>query len=165
MKRNFDELGENTDSIIPDIQTATRTIRDCQTTAELLQWLSDLIHAACKHVAEKRKIREYDVIQEANKYILGNLSDDLILNRVSSKVFMSPSYFSTVFKIKTSENFNDYLTRVRMEAVVRLMNDKYRKTSEIAEALGYKNPRYFNDVFKKYYGETPVSYREKSSPE
>lgn len=161
LKRNLTELGEDADSIIPDTLTATDTIRDCETPGELFKWLSDLIHAACTHVHEKRKNREYDVIQEAKRYIQNNLSDDLTLNRVSSKVYMSPAYFSTVFKIKTGENFSDYLTKVRMEAAVHYMNDRSRKTYEIAEALGYKNPRYFSDVFRKYYGMTPSAYRDK----
>jgi two-component system response regulator YesN len=165
LKRNLTELGENADGIIPDTVSATGTIRDCTTPGALFQWLSDLILAACTHVQEKRKIREYDVIQEAKRYIQNNLSEDLTLNRVSSKVYMSPAYFSTVFKIKTGVNFSDYLTKVRMEAAVHYMSDRTRKTYEIAESLGYKNPRYFSDVFRKYYGMTPSAFRDKIDQE
>ena len=56
---------------------------------------------------------------------------------------------------------NDYITRVRVENSVRLMEKRELTLREIAAHCGFKSPGYFSKVFKKYLGVTPREYRNR----
>jgi two-component system, response regulator YesN len=145
-----------------DLKKGEEKIRKCKTIHDLKDWLSATMEKSLMHILNIRKNREYDAIQEAKNYIDVNFSENLSLNKVASKVFMSPTYFSALFKSKTGENFCDYLSKVRMENAASMLTDSKFKTFEVSETVGYKNPRYFSDAFKRYHGLTPTEFREKN---
>jgi two-component system, response regulator YesN len=145
-----------------DLETGETQIKSCKTIHELRDWLTSTLEKCITRISAMRKAKEYDAIHEAKNYIDANYAEDLTLNKVASKVYMSPTYFSAQFKNKTGENFCDYLSKLRMQNAAKLLMDNQTKTYEISEAVGYKNPRYFSDAFKRYYGLTPSEYREKN---
>lgn len=53
-----------------------------------------------------------------------------------------------------------YLIKLRMERAVHLLSTSDLSIKEIADKVGYNNPLYFSNGFKKYYGESPSSYRK-----
>lgn len=75
-------------------------------------------------------------------------------------VFLSPNYFSRIFKERTGENFTEYCIRIKMEKAVQMLKDPTRKVYEIGEELGYHNIKYFHKLFKRSYHCTPMEYRE-----
>lgn len=73
---------------------------------------------------------------------------------------MNPTYFCTMFKKVTGQNFSDYLISQRIEKSKALLNDLLLSIAEVGERVGYKNPRYFSKVFLKEIGVTPSEYRK-----
>ena len=70
---------------------------------------------------------------------------------------MNVQYLSQLFIKKEGERFSDYLNRMRMEKARRLILT-YRSDNikDIASQVGFEsNPRYFGQVFKRYYGILP----------
>ena len=45
-----------------------------------------------------------------------------------------------------------------MEEARKLLLSRRYRIYEIADKVGYSNPRYFNEAFRKYYGCSPVEY-------
>ena len=43
------------------------------------------------------------------------------------------------------------------EASVLLKSQKYT-VAEVSDLMGYSDPKYFTDIFKKHYGMTPSAY-------
>jgi two-component system response regulator YesN len=77
---------------------------------------------------------------------------------VSQWVGVSESYLSKLFVKETGENFLEYVTRIRIEKAVMMMNSGM-KLYEIGEKVGYPNQAHFSRIFKKVTGKTPMEYR------
>ncbi len=107
--------------------------------------------------SQKRKTIDFSVDQ-AIAYIAKNFYKDISLEDVSNEVFLNSVYFSRLFKQQTGENFTDYLTKMRMEKAIELVEMKKYKIYEISEMVGYSSSKYFSRVFKLYCGYTPKDY-------
>ena len=84
----------------------------------------------------------------------------LSVERLCEELHVSPAYFSTVFKKESGKSFVSYLTEVRLNEAVRLLDTTSDKTYVIAAKAGYAEPNYFSYVFKKKYGVAPSRYRK-----
>ncbi len=86
---------------------------------------------------------------DAHVYTLNGLSaiaDDLGYNY---------SYLSAVFKKTCKQSLFSYYQNRRLEIAKRLVLEKQKKISEIAELLGYSSPFAFTKAFKEKYGVSP----------
>lgn len=101
------------------------------------------------------------VILWARKYIEDHCGDELTLEKISSMVYLSPTYFSKLFKNITGQNYIDFLITCRMNSAKKLLITTTLKVSEIGIRVGYVNASFFNRLFKKNCGVTPTEYRIK----
>jgi len=100
------------------------------------------------------------LIENAQKYIKDNYqNEEISLNAVAASVNLSPSHFSTIFSQEAGQTFIEYLTGVRMDKAKELLRCSGMKSSEIAYAIGYKDPHYFSYIFKKMQNCTPKEFR------
>lgn len=129
---------------------------------EIEYWLMDMCKKAIQGVVETRKDISRHQMSEAVQFIHNNYSDtELSVKTVCSRIFMSASYFSSLFKAHTGKTFVEYVTRIRMEKAKELLKHSSLKTYEIAMKTGYQDAQYFSVLFKKYTGDTPTDYRQK----
>lgn len=106
--------------------------------------------------------RNNDVVERARLFIRDNYGDEeLTLNLVASEVNVSPNHLSAMFSQKTGQTFVRYLTDVRMSRAKELLKCTNKRSGEISEEVGYKDPHYFSYLFKKHQGCTPLQYRER----
>jgi len=104
--------------------------------------------------------RYQSVIVKAREYIDGNFaSNDISLYSTAEYVGISPNHLSAVFVQETGENFIDYLTRIRIEKAKQLLRDTAMKSSDIAYEIGFNDPHYFSNTFKKNTGLSPREFR------
>lgn len=99
------------------------------------------------------------LVQEAIRFIEGNYDRTITLDDVARHVHLNASYLSFLFKEATGQKYIDYLTLHRIEQAKGLLLQTNHKILEIAQMVGYENPRYFTLVFKKYTRVSPVEYR------
>ncbi len=100
-------------------------------------------------------------IERLNKildYVGENFKNDLSMERVAQKFYMNASYFSEYFKKNVGINFSDYLSRLRINEAIRLLNENRLNTAEITYACGFNNASSFYNAFKKVTGKNPGSY-------
>jgi len=144
--------------------TALPEFRDLVSLDEVGARLGEKIGLLADAVAQVQKRRNHSLIQRAIGFIEENIHRDLALEEVARQVNLSPCYFSRLFKKLTGENFVDHLTRIRLaEARTMLLNTALPVT-EIARRVGYRDARYFGQVFKRQEGCTPTAFRLRAEP-
>ena len=127
----------------------------------LKQWLQDICKKARNSIRRERTDTAKLLVDKAIKYIEENYHDsELSVDALCQHLNVSATYFSTLFKKETGTNFINYLTNVRMEKALQMLNTTEEKTYNIAEKVGYTEPNYFSYVFKKHYGISPSNYRK-----
>jgi YesN/AraC family two-component response regulator len=85
---------------------------------------------------------------------------DASLASVASYMQMNQSYLSRLFREQAGENLSVYLTRIRMQqALALLQRDDYRTINEICAQVGYTNAVSFSKTFRKCFGVSPAAYR------
>jgi two-component system response regulator YesN len=82
------------------------------------------------------------------------------LQSVAQKVYMTPTYLSLLFKTNTGKTFIEHLTDIRIDKAKDMLKSTHFKNYEVAERVGYQDPRYFSQIFKKKVGLSPSEYRE-----
>ncbi|NOV03918.1 response regulator transcription factor [Paenibacillus planticolens] len=106
------------------------------------------------HDGEKER-----AIQKCLQYIEQNYAEDLFLESVARHFSFNTSYFSHYFKVNTGTSFTQYLLQTRLGNGKALLEETTLKIYEISKLIGFKETRYFNRVFKKEFGVTPLNYR------
>jgi two-component system response regulator YesN len=101
------------------------------------------------------------LVEMAKTYVENNFERSLTLQEVAQHVYINASYLSHLFKEATGVTFVHFLTTCRVEKAKLLLPNPKFKIYEISQSVGYENPRYFAEIFKKYTGMTPYEYRSK----
>lgn len=110
--------------------------------------------------AEEEEGRNNVVLVQAKRFIQDNYHRSITLKEAAAHVYVSPGHLSALFK-DTGESFLKYLTAIRINKAAELLQDSCFKVYEVVEMVGYSDPAYFAEVFKKHTGKTPNEYRGK----
>lgn len=127
---------------------------------EIAYWLSGIMARFTDQVFNLTNVKHADVIYRAIDYIKKNYMKKVTLEDTAAFVFLSPAYFSRVFKEEMNENFNTYVNMIRVEAARKLLLNEKIPLVEIASMIGFEGQSYFSKVFKKMTGVTPGKFRE-----
>lgn len=80
--------------------------------------------------------------------------------RVAACLSLSRSYFSHLFTDEIGLNPCTYLNNLRLERSLEFLNNQDVPIKSIAKEVGFDNPLYFSQVFKKKYGLCPSEFRK-----
>ncbi|OBR92561.1 HTH-type transcriptional regulator YesS [Clostridium ragsdalei P11] len=109
----------------------------------------------------KEKEEQLERYHRISKYIFNNYNDNITLQDIAKKEFLSTDYLSHGIKDVTGYSFTDLLNSNRVEEALKLLLDTDKTISEISEEVGFSHTRYFNKHFKIQYNYTPLQYRKK----
>lgn len=95
-----------------------------------------------------------------SSFIEENYHEKLRVQDICNNFFISQRTFFKAFKSNTSETFVEYLTRIRINKSKELLISSELSLPEIADAVGIGDYYYFNKIFKKVTGITPLKFRK-----
>lgn len=104
--------------------------------------------------------QQHEIITSAKRYIDENLESELSVAKLAEQFYVSPNYFSRLFKRVMNEGCNEYIVKKRIEKSKILLETTTIKAGKIAMMVGYNDTNYFSLAFKKHTGMSPTKYRE-----
>jgi len=99
-------------------------------------------------------------VKRAKRIIHEYYSDGITLEEIASKLGITPEYLGTKFRMETGVTFSNYMRDYRISKAKELLLGTNLKLYEIADKVGYNDPKYFSRVFKDATGYLPVDYRK-----
>jgi xylan 1,4-beta-xylosidase len=96
------------------------------------------------------------------QYLNDNYAENITLEQVAEREYLSPSYLSHFFKTNMGITFFNYLTNIRMNHAVNDLLNTSLTIEQIAANNGFANSRYFVSIFKKQFGMLPRNFRSEN---
>ena len=94
----------------------------------------------------------------AMRYIAEHYAEDVTVREVARHLHVSESYLMHLFRENVGQTFNECLTAYRMLMAKRMLREGRYRVYEVAERVGYSDPKYFSYVFRKHAGVLPSQY-------
>ena len=94
-------------------------------------------------------------------YIQSHTNASIGVEEVAEQIHRSSSYLMRRFKAELGMSVGEYITKCKLEEACDLLTYGNRSLAEISAYLGYSSQSYFQNVFKKQFGMTPMQYRKK----
>lgn len=135
------------------------TLKACNTTESLLSFVNDFF-IKLAIMMKDTNLQKKNILRIRN-YIAHHYMEDLSLEHLAAMAYLSPTYFSRIFKSVVGQNYIDFLISCRMNKTKDLLLNTNMKIYEISDAVGYKNIRSFTKFFKSNCGMSPSEYRNK----
>lgn len=93
-------------------------------------------------------------------YIEKHLQDDIRVETLAQRVYLSPYYLQNGFRIMTGYSLGEYIRNRRLyEAALLLINNE-GKITDVALQYGYETPESFSKAFSRFHGITPRDVRK-----
>ena len=84
-----------------------------------------------------------DEVAAVKNYIYNHYAEDLNLETLAEKVYLSSGYLSFIFKKETGMNLNRFIRVFRMEKAKELLRTTNMKVAMVSEQVGFANSSYF----------------------
>lgn len=98
------------------------------------------------------------VIEQACRFMQAHLGESISRSVVAEHVYLSSSHFGYLFKQVKGMGYNAYLTQIRIEQAKKMLRMN-KPVSEVADAVGYRDPKYFSEIFYQKTGCIPSDYK------
>lgn len=105
-------------------------------------------------------LKSADIAAQLDSYLEEHFSEEIVLDDLAIYFGVTPAYCSKLIKDVTDDNFSKLLVRKRIKKAKEFLRETEMRIYEIAESTGYNDVKYFNRVFKKETGATPIQYRK-----
>ncbi len=100
-----------------------------------------------------------DIVLKAKKIIENEYMSISGIYDISQKLGVSQSHLSRVFSEELKSSPIEYLTKVRLQEAVNLLNESGESIESIANRCGFSCGNYFCKVFRKHMHISPSEYR------
>lgn len=125
--------------------------------------VTERISMICEMYRELAKVssQNNNVVWEVQEVVKNEFSSpDLDIGVLAQRFDLSSAYLGKIFQEQIGLRLSDYITNRRIEFACEELRNGRKSIKEISTLAGYREPGYFNKVFRKKMGITPKGYRE-----
>lgn len=127
---------------------------------QLKNWVINILRGMNNLMIKENMPEKRDVVEEVKRYLSKNFNKNITLNDISEQFFINPYYFSQLFKKRTGDTYQNYVTGLRISRARKLLEETDLKVYEVCEMVGYSNINHFNKIFERTVGLKPREYKE-----
>lgn len=110
--------------------------------------------------AESLDRKFMNAVKESIEKNLDN--SDFTIDSLCSALNMSRTSFYSKLKALTGQAPADFVRNIRLQRAAQLLAAGELSVTEVAEATGFSDSKYFREVFKKYYNVSPRQYAKEN---
>lgn len=119
------------------------------------------IFADCMQLKYKENITTTELrIQNLISFLQAHKGEPFRAQNVADHMGLSYKYMEELFKRRMGMTIQQYHTSLRIHEAAQMLRATSYSVSEISEKLGYQDPLYFSNVFKRVTGMSPRNYRQ-----
>ena len=123
-------------------------------------WVCAALFAAVGELNAPRSRDHGELVVAAKDYLRKNLASSISMADMVKHIGLGRSRMFDLFKSVTGMTPNDYLLRLRVEKAQELLANPTHSVTDVALAAGFSSCQYFDNVFRKYTGQTPQQFRK-----
>lgn len=124
-----------------------------------------IFRLANQTVTETPKNAYTPIVLQAIEYIDRNYKENIKLEDISNAVGLTPVYLHKLFYKTTGRTPHQLLLEKRLTMAKELLAGSDMSLVNVAAESGFSSQSYFNAVFKKHYGMTPLAFRQEAFQE
>lgn len=150
--------GIRADDRLPEMKSRINAVHSPEDALAYLHLLADLFWQWREQASDRYSV----LIARVQQFVQDHYADDrLSLNDAAKHVNVSPSHLSKVFSQETGKTFIEYVMETRIKKAMELLLSTKAKSYEVAFRVGYQDPHYFSNVFKRMTGMTIRDFRKR----
>ena len=104
-------------------------------------------------------------MRQVKFHLMQNYASPVTLDQLARRFEISTANLSRLFRREFGVGISRYLTTLRLESAVALLNDPALPVSEVSQRCGFSTGGYFIRVFRRHFGTTPKHYRRRGRQE
>lgn len=102
-----------------------------------------------------------EFIQKVTGLVKEGLGKNFNVDTLCASVNMSRTSFYNKIKALTGIAPAEFIRNIRMQEAARMLKSQRYTVAEVSDKMGFADPKYFTDTFKKFYGVPPSIYMKK----
>lgn len=101
-----------------------------------------------------------ETVLRCHRHIINNLSADVTVDSLCRLCNVSQSYLYRCFKSVFGISAKEFILKTRLEHAAALLTGTDKSVGAVAADCGFSSGYRFSAAFKKWYGQSPTSYRK-----
>jgi two-component system response regulator YesN len=154
----FQERNLNLEFFLECVNGVTSNLNNCFSCITVKNKVLDVLNVLCE---KYMPYMNESLSRTVENYIKNNYKSQITIEDISDLMHLSTSYIGRIFKKETGRNVLQYLNEYRVERAKILLKEGEFQINEITFMVGYSNPAYFSNVFRRISGVSPKKYMQK----
>lgn len=147
-------------NLVYNLSSTTDYIRDMRINEALNNLLTLLMQETCISSVEKdQSYHLNDGLDGVHQYLDLHFRDELLLDDISKKFYISKYHLARSFKEKYGISINAYVNVLRITNAKHLLRFSNKSIAIVSHECGIEDGNYFSRLFKKIEGISPTEYR------
>ncbi len=159
--KKIPNLESHLDNIFKIMEDENKIINDGKENPFLQSITVSLYYILMRHFSEektdRKKKKERDEFFSIVEYIKKHFTEDITVNSLAKKFYMSRTKLSLLFKKYSGLHVTQYINTLRIKKV-NLMLTQGSSITDAAFESGFQSIRSFNHTYKTHLGYTPSEY-------